>query len=158
MNHCSSDPPYQLPAISCQVWISNCWNVLILSWWSFSGWPSTGPLLSPCLLYRRLEWLTGASVTRWKWSWSWLTSDPDPFCCCCKFCHSCKLSKFDGQEIPGRSSVWNCDGEILEQPSLHVRYSPGHIQDHILVISNLADFPAVFLHIYNFDICHEIQL
>jgi len=28
---------------------------------------------------------------------------------------------FSDQEIPGRSSVWNCDGEILEQPSLHVR-------------------------------------
>lgn len=28
---------------------------------------------------------------------------------------------FSDQEIPGRSSVWNCDGEILEQPSLNVR-------------------------------------
>ena len=89
-----------------------------------SGWPSTDPLLSPCPLYRQLESLTGALVTRWKiqWSSSMHPDWPQIWILCCKLWHSCKLSIFHGQEIPGRSSVWNCDGEILEQPSLNVRW------------------------------------
>ena len=35
--------------------------------------------------------------------------------------------------------------------------SPEHCIKSVLAIS-LADFPAVFFHICNFDICHEIQI